>query len=339
MAPLHFGRIDVESSLNYADCGECEVARRFLGQVQWRQKMKRTPWYALLMLLAGSSYGLVSTLMKSSYNHGFVVADVTNAQYLFAVLTLWPIALFWRRKKRISQKQWALLAVIGLAGAGTSFTYYLSLTQLPASLGIVLLFQFAWMVLLIDIAVTRRIPTLEKWIGVAMIVVGTLLAVGLFASHLGQVPMGAVALGLCSAVFYALTLYLSEFVDPDSSPALRSALTVTISGIAMVAVFSPVHLYTVSLWHGLWKWGLLVALFSQTFPVLLMYIAIPRIGGRMAGVLGSIELPVAVLVAHLALGEVVSLVRWFGVVLILAGIAVSELVVLRHRPRNGAPTH
>lgn len=300
--------------------------------------MRPSPWYAFLMLLAGSSFGIVSPIMKMSYAHGFGAADVTNAQYLFAAITLWPLALIWPKGKRVSGKQWGILMVLGLAGAGTSYTYYLSLTKLPASLGIVLLFQFAWIVLLMDSLVTRRVPAIEKLLGIVMIILGTILAVGIMGSKLPPVPLWAVLLGLLSAFFYSLTLYLSAYVDPDTSPALRSAITVTISGISILPFFPPAHLYLVTLWQGIWGWGLLVALFSQTLPLILIYLAIPRIGGRMAGVLGAIELPVAVLAAHIVLGEPVAPVRWFGVLLILAGILVSEWTLFR-RPRRLSPAH
>lgn len=285
------------------------------------------------MLLAGSCFGIVSPLMKIAYAHGFSAEDMSNAQYLLAVITLWPLAALWPRGRRVGGKQWLILLILGIAGAGTSFTYYLSLTKLPASLAIVLLFQFSWIVLVMDSLVLRKLPSLEKLLGIAIIVVGTVLAVGLTGLQLSAVSVGAVLLGLMSSVFYSLTLYLSASVDATTSPALRSAITVTISGIAIIPFFPPAHLYQVSLWHGAWWWGLWIALFSQTIPMILMYISTPRIGGRMAGVLGSIELPVAVLAARIMLGEAVAASRWFGVMLILLGIVVSEWDIFHRNQR------
>jgi drug/metabolite transporter (DMT)-like permease len=282
------------------------------------------PWFALLVLLAGSSFGLVSTVMKFAYRYGFTVQDVTDGQYLIAAVLLWGITLVWPRGKRVTNQQWLLLGALGLAGAGTSYAYYRALTLLPASLAIVLLFQFSWIVLLMDILVTRRLPSLQKWLGVVMITVGTILAVGLLQGGLGSFPLWAVGLGVLSALFYSCTLYLSAYVKTESSPALRSAITVTVSTIAICCIFPPSSSMVHALPRGLWVWGLLAALFSQVIPNLLMLIAIPRTGGRMAGVLGSIELPVAVLVAHVMLNEVISLAQWIGVILILAGIFVSE---------------
>jgi drug/metabolite transporter (DMT)-like permease len=286
--------------------------------------VSKVPWFAFLVLLAGSSFGLVSTVMKSAYEHGFNVQEVTDGQYVFATLLLWMLVALWPRGTRIPRRQWFLLFALGIAGAGTSYTYYRSLTLLPASLAIVLLFQFAWIVMLMDILVTRRLPTAQKWVGVIMITMGTVLAVGLLEGHLGHFPWWAIFLGLLSAVFYAATLYLSGYVDTGSSPALRSAVTVSVSGIAICCIFPPSIGMVHALAGGLWLWVLLSALFSQVIPQLLMLIAIPHTGGRMAGVLGSIELPVAVLVARIVLGETVSTAQWCGVALIMLGIVVSE---------------
>lgn len=239
--------------------------------------------YAFLMLLAGGCFGIVSPLMKMAYANGFSAGDITNAQYLLGVITLWPLVAVWPKGHRASPKQWLMLLILGIAGAGTSYTYYLSLTKLPASLAIVLLFQFAWVVLVMDSLVMRKMPAPEKLLGIVIIVVGTILAVGLTGLRFSAVSVGAVLLGLLSSVFYSLTLYLSAFVDAKTSPTMRSAVTVTVSAIAIIPFFSPSHLYQVSLWRGAWWWGLLIALFSQTIPMTLMYIATPRIGDAWPG--------------------------------------------------------
>jgi drug/metabolite transporter (DMT)-like permease len=292
-----------------------------------------TAGYALLVLLAGSSYGLVSPLLKQAYRAGFTTVDVTDAQYVFAAALLWLIALISpRRRMQVDRQQWAVLIGLGLTGAATTFFYYLSLSVLPASLGIVLLFQFSWVVLVIDILVTRRLPGAAKWAGVALIVVGTVLAVGGpsaltvdagDAGRVGTAPFWAIVCGLIAAISYAGTLYLSSYADPAAPAALRAAIVTTCAGVLVIITFPPVHLLTGGT-SSLWFWGLLVALASQVVPTLLLLVGAPRTGGRMAGVLGSIELPVAVLAAHLWLGEAVSPLRWAGVLMILAGIAVSE---------------
>lgn len=315
-------------------------------------------------MLGGSSYGLVSPIIKLSIDHGFDVEDVTDGQYLAAVVVLWAIRLltwafaplrggdtgdmsqsrrktsaatrvgWWDRRGWRDRRQLLLMAAIGACSAVTSFAYYKSLSVLPASLGIVLLFQFSWMVMGIDILVMRRLPSLEKWLGALCIFVGTVLAVGLVGQPVGSFPAWAVALGLLAALSYALTLYLSGFLSEEISPLTRSAITVTAATFVIFLLIPPRLLIDGALWHGLWFWAVLVSLFGQTLPMLLMLKAIPHTGGRMAGVLGSIELPVAVFASWLILGEHVAWLRWGGVLLILVGIVVSEVQIYRSSNRK-----
>ncbi len=218
------------------------------------------------MLLAGCCYGVVSPLMKLAYRAGFDVQDVTDAQYGIAFVLTWAIALFRFRHWRIPKRQWKFLVLIGLVSAGVSYAYYVALTKLPASLGIVLLFQFTWMVLVIDIIVTRRLPGIEKWIGMLIIVIGTVFAVGLIGQPVGHFPIWAFILGLVSGFCYAGFLYLSSYVTDEASPVIRSAISITISTAAISIVFPPTYLASGVLWHGLWFWGGLVALFGQVVP-------------------------------------------------------------------------
>ncbi|MCL6636743.1 MAG: DMT family transporter [Alicyclobacillus sp.] len=351
--------------------------------------MHRTSLYALLVLLAGSSYGVVSVLVKEAVDHGCDVRAVTVGQYVVAAGLLWlgaGLAAVMRRlrgqaarARRVETErgqrdrpvqaagqgqrgwqevpdqdeqgdvqgrvagfgrqrlQWGLLAAIGLSSMATSYAYYKALAVLPASLAIVLLFQFSWLVLLMDIVVTQRWPGVEKWLGVGLIVAGTLLAVGLSSLTLHGVAWKAVALGLVSAFTYGLSLYLSGFVRTDTPPLLRSAVTVSLAALAIVCLLPARELFSGGAWPSVWLWSLAIAVFGQALPLVLLLVGIPHTGGRMAGVLGSIELPVAVFCAWLVLGEPVTLWRWCGVLLILVGIAVSEYA--RPSERSASTKH
>ena len=281
--------------------------------------------YPLLMLLGAASYGLTPAFLKLGYGAGYDVADITSTQYGIAAVVIWLVTLFDWRRQRFPRRQWIRLFGIGLSVAATSYSYYVSLTVLPASLGIVLLFQFAWIVMVIDMLATKTLPSKEKWVGMVMIIVGTILAVGLMGTPIVEFPpLWAIGLGLMSALFYALTLYISGYVGGESTPLARSAISISISNLVLIPVFPPRYLFSGVLWDGLWLWALLLALTAQVIPMLLMLKSIPHIGGRMAGVLGTVELPVTVFCAILILHESVSWAQLVGALLIIAGILVSE---------------
>ncbi|WAH36643.1 EamA family transporter [Alicyclobacillus dauci] len=297
------------------------------------------PLYMLMMLVAGASYGFVSPLLRLSYAHGLSVQAMTDIQYVLAFVVLWIIALFRHKGASIRRSQWLLIVVIGICNAAVSYCYYRALTVLPASLGIILLFQFAWMTVVIDIIVKRRWPSLFKWIGLIVILIGTALAVGLKMSDWHHMPLWAVGLGLLSALAYALNLYLSEYNDPAVSPQVRSALVVTVATLLMFIPFPPGDMFHAMVTRpaAVFYWGGWVAFLSQILPTMLILISIPRIGGRMAGVLGTIELPTAVFGAWVIDQEAIAWSRWSGVILILFGIVISELVRSRHR--KATPRH
>ncbi|WP_206922052.1 EamA family transporter [Alicyclobacillus suci] len=297
--------------------------------------------YMLMMLIAGSCYGFVSPILRLGYAHGFSASVMTNIQYVLAFAVLWIIALVTPRGAKISGRQWLLILFIGLCNASVSYCYYRALTILPASFGIILLFQFAWMTVVLDIIIKRQWPNVAKWTGLVIILVGTVLAVGMKGGEWQHIPLWAVGLGLLSALSYALNLYMSEYNDPAVSPQLRSALVVTVAMLLIFIVFPPGSTIHAMLHQpSVYYWGGWVALLSQVLPTVLMLIAIPRIGGRMAGVLGTIELPTAVFGAWIINQESITWLRWLGVLLILFGILVSEVIrkrpKLQHRERRPA---
>lgn len=293
-----------------------------------------TVLYIVMTLVACSMYGLVSPVLRMAYHHGMTVSGVTDMQYILGAAVLWLVAVFRHKGSGISLKQWLLIIVIGFTNACVTYTYYRSLTILPASVGIILLFQFAWIIVVIDMIVKRIIPGPLKWVGLALILVGTVLAVGLIRANWQHVPPSYALLGLLSGAAYAVNLYLAEYIDSSVSPEVRSALVVTIAMLFVFIAFPPGPMLHALVTPKLLYWGAWVSLFGQSVPTLLLVIAIPHIGGRMAGVLGTIELPMAVFGAWLLNHELIGWHRWAGVLLIIVGILISELALPKRKSKR-----
>jgi drug/metabolite transporter (DMT)-like permease len=287
----------------------------------------------MFVLIGGASYGLISPVVKMAYDAGFSPGDVTSSQYFLATLVLVIIAaLQYRRLKELTRRDLLLFSFLGVLSTGTSVFYYLSLSYLSASLAIVLLFQFAWIVMLIDFLVTRNRPTPVKWVALVLILTGTVFAVDLLHSEWGAISMTGLLLGLLSSVTYSTFLYCTSYVRPGTSPWVNSAVIAVASTVTVFFVFPPVFLFDGALWDGLWFWALIIGALGQIIPPVFFNMGIPKIGGSLAGVLGSIELPVAVVAAFVLLHERVSGVQWLGIAMILLGIFVAE-IRLRARRR------
>lgn len=284
--------------------------------------------FKLLMLLAASLLGLTATIVNYLYKDGFRIQDLTNVQYGFAVIIIWLIVLpAIGNQKMPGRKTLCLLAGTGGSGACAIYFYFQSLTMLPVSLSIILLFQFSWIITLIDIIVKKKGPGFEKVAGMIMILFGTFLAVELTSVNLMNIPVIGVGLGLLAALCFAVSLYLPEYINNDSSVAFRSAITITISAVVIHILYPPTYLTSGILFKdGFLWWGILMALIGQVIPLLFMLISIPQIGGRMAGILGSIELPATIIFALIILKEEITWIRILGVLLILIGIFKSEAI-------------
>ncbi|RAP78044.1 DMT family transporter [Paenibacillus montanisoli] len=282
--------------------------------------------YRLMMICGAGLLGVSATLVDYLYEAGYSIPDLTNVQYQLAVIGLWlGVFVSYRKLKRIPRRRDLLyMAVTGAAAAGGIVFYFQSLRLLPVSLAIILLFQFTWMVPIIDSIVKRKRPSMQKITGSAVILIGTVLAVGLDWPQLKEASAGAAAVGLAAAFCFAISLYVPEYMKHDSPVIVRAAITLTFSAAAVLPVFPPEYVISGVFKDGLLWWGLLLAVIGQVIPNLFMLSAIPKIGGRTAGVLGAAELPVTLLSANLILGESMSWLRWFGAAIIVIGIFCSE---------------
>ncbi|GCE14422.1 EamA family transporter [Tengunoibacter tsumagoiensis] len=291
---------------------------------------------SLLVLLAGASFGILSTMVKLAYGQGFSVADVTSSQLVFGCLGLWIISL--PRLGGLRHLSWQTvlkLLVSGIFPGLTGVFYYLSLQTLSASLAVILLFQFVWMSILLDWFIRRKPLTQNQWIALICVVAGTVLAGGYEALTKGSFDLVGISFALLAACSYTGNISVSGRVAVEVPASLRSTLMMTGATLITICIFPPTFIATGALEQGLWVWMVLLGIFGVIIPPFLFTLGIPPIGPAMAAILSSIELPVATTLSALVLSEKVTLSQWGGVMLILIGIFISEQrLQLRKRLRR-----
>lgn len=283
--------------------------------------------WALVVLLGACSYGILSTFAKLAYQEGFSAGEVIGGEILFGAMLSWLLVLMFRKRWKFTafdRSKLAQMATGSLIGL-TSILYFTSLRYIPASVAIVLLFQFAWIGVLVEAVLDRKRPSGEKWLAIFLLFAGTLLTGAGGSGDWRELPMPGLLLGLSSAVSYALYINLSGKVGTGEHPVPRSAWMLTGAAVLACVVFPPTFLWNGALPAGLWKWALMLAFFGCIVPTVCFAVGVPRIGGGLATILSSAELPTAVFMSALVLREPVSGWKWAGVAVILAGIAVPEL--------------
>lgn len=286
---------------------------------------------SLFTLAGGISYGFLPGFAKMAYKNGVETGPLTTLQYLLGSTFLWSLAILiegrpWAESSNLNWSRIKKLVPVGFLSGVTGALYYLALTTLPAALGIILLFQFTWMGVLLEMVLEGRKPGKYSILALVLLIPGTVLAVGT-GWQMESIPWLGIGLGLLSAVTYTGFLYGSGKVAVEVSPWTRSAVIVTAALLTNILIFSPGYLSTGSLGSNLGQvvlWSGLMAIFGPLIPTICFAYGVPHIGGGLASMLAAVELPTVIILAGLVLGEQTSALQWLGVGIILTGIFVSQ---------------
>lgn len=306
------------------------VSRAIKTAIMWGMPEKLK--YSLIMFLAGSSYGFVVPFVRTAQNAGFNTGEIMVTQYLVATVALCLICLaFFRRK--VARKDALKLMGVGVAAAAVSFFYYHSLERLSPATSLTLLFQFVWMGLVVEAVRTRTLPRKETILTVVLVVLGAVMATGILDEGVvaeSLDPIGIVC-GMLSAASYTAFLVLSSRTA-TALPAVNRAMFTTIGSLVIAFAIAPDYFSRPLLFIDPLI-GLGQGIVGICLPVLLIAISAPKLPASLTTVMASSELPSGVVCAAIFLGESVTLTVGIGVIIVLAGIVLSELESLRSHLR------
>lgn len=253
-----------------------------------------------LVFLGACSFGVLSTFVKLAYKEGFNLGEVTGTQVFFGLIILWTLVLLRKllggKSNSTSFKEKLKLVAMGTSTGLVSIFYYKCVQTVPASIAILLLMQFTWMSLLLDAIIKRKLPSLTQVLMVVLVLLGTALAGRLFAGTVPDFDLTGIAFGLLAAVSYTFFLMINGSAGNNLHPTTKSALILTGACVLVFSIFPPQFLVSGALFNGLFKWGLVLALFGTVIPPLFYAYGIPKTGLGLSAILSAAELPVAVLI-------------------------------------------
>jgi drug/metabolite transporter (DMT)-like permease len=301
---------------------------------------------SLYVFLGGCSYGILSTFVKVAYAEGYTMGQVVFSQYfvgtVLILLTVLAMRYNHQRKYSTSEssmisltatplkttaKQRVHLIAVGSAVALTGIFYYAALQYISASLAILLLFQFTWMGVLLEAILNRKWPSKGKLGALPILIVGTVFATGVLTNNLEAISLLGVGFGLLAAISHTFFIFFSGRVAPEVEPMTRT-LFMNIGAVLFISLlFPPTFLFTDPLVFGLVKYSLLLGFFGPLLSTFLFTKGVPLIGAGMAAILGASELPTATVMASFFLGEIVGFGQWVGILIILIGIVLPEVLV------------
>ncbi|MBS4179245.1 EamA family transporter [Bacillus sp. FJAT-49731] len=281
--------------------------------------------YLLFILVGASSYGISASMIKRTIGAGFSAQESMGGQYLFGFLMLAVIFLF-TKKTKMTIKQSIELLLVGMVVSLTSIFYALCLRSVPASLAVVLLFQFTWIGILIEAIYLKKRPSRAKLIAILLLWIGTLLSGGIGSqSFEWSQNIEGIVFGLLSAISFAIFFFISGKVGAEI-PAIQRSTVISAGGLLLVFfTITPLQIMHETVEHGLWEYGILQGIFGIILPVVFFALGTPKIDSGTATIAGAAELPAAIFAAMLILGESISIYQTVGIVIIIIGVAVPQI--------------
>lgn len=274
------------------------------------------------VLLGAGCFGFTPVFAKMGFSHGYSLGQINVVQMAISFLFLWSLTLLKRAGfKGLSKKNIIPIMITGCFVGLTSIFYYGAMQYLPASLAIILMFQFVWIGILFEWVFSKIKPVPITIFAIVLILIGVFFASNILNGDLQGLPIKGFVMGILSAFTYAAFIFFSGKVAVDVHPLTRTSIMVTGSMILVFIIFMKDVPTVLPLERNLVMSAIGVSLFGAVLPPLFFAVGAPLVSGGLANILTSVELPVAILSASIILSETVTAVQWLGIVLILMAIA------------------
>ncbi|MFJ7977055.1 EamA family transporter [Peribacillus sp. JNUCC 23] len=280
----------------------------------------------LFVLLGAGCFGFTPIFAKLGFSYGYSLGQINIVQMIFSSLLLWSFTLIKRPSfKGLNKKNLPQIMITGCFIGLTSIFYYGAMQYLPASLAIILMFQFVWIGIILEWIFSKIKPAPVTVLSIILILIGVFFASNILNGDIQGLPFKGFLFGILSAFTYAGFIFFSGKVAVNVDPLIRTSLMATGSTILVLVLFMRDISSVLPLEANLLTTAVGVSLFGAVLPPLFFAVGAPLVSGGVANILTSIELPIAILSASLILSEAVMPIQWLGTAIILAAIALNEL--------------
>ncbi|WP_296491509.1 DMT family transporter [Rhodoferax sp.] len=279
----------------------------------------------VLATLGAIAFSGKAIIVKLAYRHGVDAVTLIMYRMLFA-LPIFAVMAWWasRDKPPLTRRDW--WGVLGLGFTGyylASFLDFAGLAYISASLERLILYLNPTLVLLLGLVLYKRHISRRQALGMAISYCGVILVFGHEINFAGTDAALGALLVFGSAVSYAIYLSFSgELVQRLGSLRLVGLAT-TVACVLCIGQFVLLRPMTAALVAPEVIWlSVLNATLCTAAPVLMVMMAIERIGAGLAAQTGMVGPMSTILMGVLLLGEPFTAWVAAGTALVVAGIFV-----------------
>lgn len=279
----------------------------------------------LLATFGAIAFSGKAIIVKLAYRYGVDAVTLIMYRMLFA-LPIFAVMAWWasRGKAALTRKDWLGVLWLGFTGYYlASFLDFAGLAYISASLERLILYLNPTLVLLLGLVLYRRRISAPQIMGMAISYSGVVLVFGHEITLLGPDAAWGALLVFLSAVSYALYLVYSGEMVKRLGALRLVGLATTVACLFCILQFvllRPLSAVAVAP-EVIWL-SVLNATLCTAAPVLMVMMAIERIGASLAAQTGMVGPMSTILMGVLILGEPFTAWVAAGTVLVIAGIFV-----------------
>ncbi len=279
----------------------------------------------LLATFGAIAFSGKAIIVKLAYRYGVDAVTLIMYRMLFA-LPIFAVMAWWasRGKAALTRKDWLGVLWLGFTGYYlASFLDFAGLAYISASLERLILYLNPTLVLLLGLVLYRRRITTPQIMGMAISYSGVVLVFGHEITLLGPEAAWGALLVFLSAVSYALYLVYSGEMVKRLGALRLVGLATTVACLCCILQFLLLRPLSAAVVAPEVIWlSVLNATLCTAAPVLMVMMAIERIGASMAAQTGMVGPMSTILMGVLILGEPFTAWVAAGTVLVIAGIFV-----------------
>ena len=226
---------------------------------------------------------------------------------------------------RIPAVDFARTFALGLLGvAASNYFYYLAIQRTNVATAIIVQYTAPVWVLLYTLARRIERPTASKLISVAMAVTGIAMVIGLFGQGKLQLNKTGVMAALIAAFSFAYYNVAGHSILARYDRWLVLLYTTFAASLFWIVVNPPKRIVAAHYSPAVWFFLFVFSVVSVLIPFTFYFAGLQHLRPTRAIIASCLEPVFTVLIAAIALGEVVRPLQAVGIALVLASIVVVQ---------------
>lgn len=291
--------------------------------------MKRKTTYTLVGYLMVSTaailFGLNGNISRLLFDDGVSPLTLIEFRMLIGGICLVTVLGIWQRKGlKVQRRYWGWLVAFGIALALASYTYFLAISRLPLAVALIIIFTAAAWMAIWEAIRYRKMPSRHVLAALVLTIIGVALLTGIWRQNFNGLDLLGLFFAFLGLVTYTAYLLLGRRVGQYIPPITSTGYGALVASLFWFLVQPPwaIPANTWTTHHLLLI--TLVGILGMAIPFSLILGSLRRIDAMRVGVVSTLELPSAGIIAYFWLGQRLDPWQIAGCILVLIGVIILQ---------------